>query len=339
MTSNPLPPPPSPNHHRRQVLALGALAFLGLAGAATPATRRRRILFFSVQPADVPSMVAGQALLREALREYGFADGADYEIRYVWEQRIGNVAARMEEELRAAPDLVITLTTPVALAAARATSRVPVVFGTVSDPVASGLVQSLARPGGNVTGVANVLPTLSGKLIELIREILPGTKRIAVLWNPDNPAKALELREVQAHAGAAGIECVLRPTRSVGEIDEALSTSGGGRVAAALVLSDTLTNAHRDRIARNAIAIRLPTFFNYSPQVEAGGLASYSPDYQLQQRRLGELAGKILAGANPATLPVEQPVAFELMVNLKTARAIGVDIPRSILLRADRVIE
>ena len=339
MTSSPLPPPPSPNHHRRRVLALGALACLGIAGAATPAARRRRILFFSVQPADVASMVAGQALLRDALREHGFADGADYEIRYVWEQRIENVAARMEEELRAAPDLVITLTTPVALAAAKATSRVPVIFGTVSDPVASGLVQSLARPGGNVTGVANVLPALSGKLIELLREVLPGTSRIAVLWNPDNPAKALELREVQAHAGAAGIECVLRPARSASEIDAALSASGSGRVAAAIVLSDTLTNAHRDRIAQIAIAERLPTFFNYSPQVEAGGLASYSPDYALQQRRLGEIAGKILAGASPATIPVEQPVAFELLVNLKTARAIGIEIPRSILLRADKVIE
>lgn len=304
-----------------------------------PAAKRRRILFFSVQRADVPSMVAGQALLREVLREHGLADGADYEIRYVWEERIENVAARMEEELRAAPDLVITLTTPVALAAAKATSRVPVVFGTVSDPVASGLVKSLARPGGNVTGVANVLPALSGKLIELLREVLPGTNRIAVLWNPDNPAKLLELREVQAHAGAAGIECVLRPTRSATEIDAALSASGGGRVAAAIVLSDTLTNAHRDRIAQIALAARLPTFFNYSPQVEAGGLASYTPDYQLQQRRLGELAGKILTGANPATIPEEQPVAFELLVNLKTARAIGVVVPRSILLRADRVIE
>lgn len=303
------------------------------------AAKRRRILYFSVQPADVPSMVAGQALLREALREHGFVDGTDYEIRYVWEQHIENVTARMQEELRAAPDLVITLTTPVALAAAKATSKVPVVFGTVSDPVASGLVQSLARPGSNVTGVANVLPALSGKLIELLREVLPGTNRIGVLWNPDNPAKLLELREVQAHAGAAGIECVLRPTRSATEIDAALSASGSGRVAAAIVLSDTLTNAHRDRIAQIALAARLPTFFNYSPQVKAGGLASYSPDYQLQQRRLGELAGKILAGANPATIPVEQPVAFELLVNLKTARAIGVEVPRSILLRADRIIE
>ncbi len=301
--------------------------------------RRRRILFFSVLPPDVPSAVAGQALLRESLREYGFADGVDYVIHYVWEQGIENVTARMHEELRAAPDLVITLTTPVALAAAKATSRVPVVFGTVSDPVASGLVKSLARPGGNVTGVANVLPALSGKLIELIREVLPGARRIAVLWNPDNPAKALELRELQARAGSVAIECVLLPSRSASEIEAAMSASGKARVAAAVVLSDTLTDANRDRVAQLALAARLPTFFNYSPHVEAGGLASYSPDYVLQQRRLGELAAQILAGADPARIPVEQPIAFELLVNLKTARAIGIEVPGSVLLRADRVIE
>jgi putative ABC transport system substrate-binding protein len=241
--------------------------------------------------------------------------------------------------LRGEPDLVVAITTPVALAVAKATKRVPIVFGTVSDPVESGLVQSLARPGGNVTGVANVLPALSGKLIELAREILPSPRRVAALWNPDNPAKALELRELEAHAHRAGIECERFPVRSAAEIDQAISALNARRIAALVVLAETLTHVNRERIARLALAARMPTLSNYVPQVEAGGLAAYSPDYDLQSSRLGELAGRILAGASPATLPVEQPNRFLLTLNLQTARALGLELPRAVLLRADRVID
>jgi len=245
----------------------------------------------------------------------------------------------MQAVIGSGPDLVVAITTPVPLAAAKATREVPVVFGTVSDPVASGLVRSLARPGGNVTGVANVLPALSGKLIELVREILPGAKRIAVLWNPDNPAKALELRELEVHARRVGIECARFPARSAGEIEAAVSALDPSKAAALVVLAETLTNANRERIARLALAARMPALFNYTPHVEAGGLAAYSPDYDLQAIRLGELAGRILAGASPAMLPVEQPSRFLLTVNLATAGALGLELPPAVLLRADKVIE
>lgn len=339
MTTSPLPPPSTAPLPRRRVLVLAGLAMIGLNGSAQSAAPRRKIGFFGVLPPDEPSTARMLARFREGLREYGFRDGSDYQVEYLWEVRIEQVPARMRELVKHNLDLVVALTTPVALAAAQATSKVPIVFGTVSDPVASGLVESLARPGGNVTGVANVLPALSGKLIELAREILPGARRIAVLWNPDNPAKALELRELENRAQRAGIECALRPARSAAQIEAAISSLDPSKVAALVVLAETLTNANRERIARQALAARMPTLFNYTPHVEAGGLAAYSPDYDLQTKRLGELAGRILAGASPATLPVEQPNRYLLTLNMNTARQLGLELPRAVLLRADRVIE
>ncbi|MEX2198674.1 MAG: ABC transporter substrate-binding protein [Burkholderiales bacterium] len=339
MTTSPLLPPLTAGRLRRRILACVALALLGLGGAAAKEPRQRTIAYFSVLPPQAPSSVTALARFREGLRDHGFTEGADYRIEYRWEERIEKLPGRMRELMSAGPSLVVAITTPVALAAARATRGVPVVFGTVSDPVASGLVDSLARPGGNVTGVANILPALSGKLIELAREILPHARRIAVLWNPDNPAKALELRELERHAQPVGIELALFPVRSAAHIESAVSGLDPGGVAALVVLAETLTNANRERIARLALAARMPTLFNHAPQVEAGGLAAYSPDYDLQTTRLGELAGRILAGASPATLPVEQPTRYLLTVNVKTAKALGIEVPRSILLRAERVIE
>jgi len=320
-------------------LAIALCAACAPVAAAQPPAKRRRIAFFNVLPPAAPSAVNVLARFREGMQSQGFLDGADYAIDYLWEERVDRVPSRMQAVIGSGPDLVVAITTPVALAAAKATREVPVVFGTVSDPVASGLVRSLARPGGNVTGVANVLPALSGKLIELVREILPGAKRIAVLWNPDNPAKALELRELEVHARRVGIECARFPARSAGEIEAAVSALDPSKAAALVVLAETLTNANRERIARLALAARMPALFNYTPHVEAGGLAAYSPDYDLQAIRLGELAGRILAGASPAMLPVEQPSRFLLTVNLATAGALGLELPPAVLLRADKVIE
>lgn len=331
-------PPLNPDRWRWRILGCATLA-LGFALAAAEGASPRKIGYFNVLPPHAPSSVTALARFRQGLHESGFRESADYRIEYLWEERIDRVPARMRELLASGPSLVVAITTPVALAAAQATREVPIVFGTVSDPVASRLVQSLAQPGGNVTGVANVLPALSGKLVELAREILPGAKRIAVLWNPDNPAKALELRELEAHGRLADIDCVRMPVRSGNEIENAFAKIEQSGAAALVVLAETLTHAHRGRIAQLALARGLPTFFNHEPHVEAGGLAAYAPDYDLQSRRLGELAGRILAGASPAVLPVEQPSRFRLSVNLGTARALGLELPRSILLRADRVIE
>lgn len=226
-----------------------------------------------------------------------------------------------------------------AQAAAKAARDTPILFTAVSDPVDSGLVASLARPGGNVTGVSTMLPELSGKLLELVRELLPEAARIAVLWNPDNPAKALELRALRDAASRHRISLRELPARSKEQIEAELADLGRARVRALVVLGESLTFAHRERIDALARASRVPVVSNLTQHTEAGGLASYTADYAPLNRRLGALAARILAGAKPATLPVELPTRFVLTVNQKSAKAFGITVPQSVLLRADRVIE
>lgn len=326
---------------RRLLLAAGAVVagFGPPAARAQHAKRLRRIVFFGVRRSDVPSVLRDLVRFRDELRRHGFYEGRDYALEYVSEASVERVPATMRGLLERPAHLIVAITTPVALAAARSTQEVPIVFGLVSDPVASGLVKSLERPGGNATGVANVLPELSGKLLDLTREIIPGGRRFAVMWNPDNPGKALELREFRAAARGARIALAELPVRSAGDIDAALSILPELEVAALVTLAGTLTAAHRERIAQAALASATPTVFNFTPHVAAGGLVSYAPRYGPLARRLGDLAGRILSGAVPATLAVELPTELELAVNLKTARALGITIPRSVLVRADQVIE
>lgn len=325
---------------RRSLLAmLCAAGLLSAPVLGQGQRKKRRIGYFGVLPPDSPRVSASLAALREDLGRHGLVEGKDFSLEYLWEERIDRVPDRMRKLVESGVDLVIAITTPVALAAAQATRTIPIVFGTVSDPVESKLVNSLARPGRNLTGVTNVLPELSGKLLELARDIAPGLKRIAVMWNPDNSAKAFEFRELQAAAGRTGVEIVALPVRSAEQIVRAFSGLRTGEVGALVTLAETLTYANRERIAQLALAKRVPSVFSHTEHVRAGGLLSYSPDYQTLGRRMGDLAGRILSGANPALLPVEQPTIFELAVNLRTARALNIKIPQVILLRADEVIE
>jgi putative ABC transport system substrate-binding protein len=328
---------------RRLLFAAGALAVAPFGRAQGERVRRvgglRRLVYFGVLPPDDSRVRRNLERFREELRKHGFNQGTDYVLEYLWERDVERLPEKMRALVAQKVDLLVAITTPVALAAAGATREVPIVFGVVSDPVGSGLVEALNRPGGNVTGVTNVLPELSGKLLELTREIVPGAKRIAVMWNPDNPAKVLELREFQAAARRTGVGLEEHPVRSAGEIESALAAVSRSRVAALVTLAETLTDAHRERIAQAALSSRIPTVFNHTPHVRAGGLLSYSLDYSVLARRLGDLAGRILAGAHPSALPVEQPTRFELAVNLKTARALGIAIPQSVLVRADEVIQ
>jgi putative ABC transport system substrate-binding protein len=324
-------------NRREALLALAAL--LAARAAAQPAKAPRRIVFFGVYPAGSADTARSLADFRAGLRSTGFSEGHDYRLDYAWEERVEAVPEKMRTALSGAgAALIVAVTTPVAVAAHRQAPEVPILFGTVSDPVASGLVRSLARPGGNATGLTNVLPELSGKLLQLALEVVPGAKRVAAMWNPGNPAKALEYRELAAAAEGAGVEVLPHPVRSAPEIEKAFAALSGAKAQLLMVLAETLTHVHRDRIAQLALAARLPTVFNFTSHVRAGGLLSYSPDYSGQNRRLGELAGRILAGAKPADLPVEQPSRFELAVNLKTAAALGVTIPQTVLLRANEVI-
>jgi putative ABC transport system substrate-binding protein len=328
-------------NRRRFLLVACAVAagFGARAASARDAKRVRRIVFFGVRRSDVPSVLRDLVRFRDELRRHGFHEGRDYALEYVSEASLERLPATMRGLLERPAHLIVAITTPVALAAARSTQEVPIVFGLVSDPVASGLVKSIRRPGGNATGVANVLPELSAKLLDLAREIIPGARRFAVMWNPDNPGKALELREFRAAARRARIALAELPVRSAGDIEAALAILPELEVAALVTLAGALTAAHRSRIAQAALASATPTVFNFTPHVAAGGLVSYSPRHAPLARRLGDLAGRILSGADPATLAVELPSEFELAVNLKTATALGITIPGSVLVRADQVIE
>lgn len=301
---------------------------------------RRRIAFLGVTPADDARITLRTlAAFRDGLADEGLLEERDFAIDYSPEPRIDRVPTKVAELLRGSPALLVAITTPVAQAAAKATRQIPIVFGTVSDPVGSGLVASLARPGSNVTGVSNMLPALSGKLLELVRELVPGISRVAVLWNPDNPAKAIEAEELRAAARKLSIALQEFPARTLAEIESALARGVKDRPTVLLILAETVTDTHRKRIAELASVGRTAVVSNLATHTEAGGVLSYQPDYRALNRRVGALAGKILKGAKPADLPVELPAKFELLVNKGAAKALGIAIPPSILLRADRLIE
>jgi putative ABC transport system substrate-binding protein len=220
----------------------------------------------------------------------------------------------------------------------QATSVIPIVFAGVANPVGAGLVESLARPGGNVTGLSNQAPDLAGKRLELLREVLPGLRRLAILANVDNPATAFEVGEIRAATHASNLAVATSEIRRPEDIAPAFDALTG-HTDALYVVTDPLVGTNRVRINTLALGARLPTIYIVRESVEAGGLMSYGPNFSDQFRRAAELVDKILRGAKPADIPVEQPTKFELVINLTTAKALGLTIPESFLLRADEVIE
>lgn len=316
-----------------------AAALFSATARAQAGPRVHRIAFLGTMSADAEVMRVTMARFKEGLASEGFVEGRNYVIDFVTEPDVARAPERIRQLLGRTPAVLVVMTTPVAQAAAKAERETPILFTAVSDPLESGLVASLARPGGNVTGVSNVLPELSGKLVELVRELIPGAARIAVLWNPDNPAKALELRALHDAASRYKVSLHELPARSKEEIEAVLADLGRTGARALVVLGESLSFAHRKRIDELARASRVPVVSNITPHTEAGGLASYTADGAFLNRRLGALAAKILAGAKPAALPVELPTRFVLTVNRKSAKALGIAIPQSVLLRADRVIE
>jgi putative ABC transport system substrate-binding protein len=328
--------------NRRRAIsdALGiAAALFSVAARAQGGTRVHRVAFLGTMSADAEAMRRTMASFKEGLAGEGFVEGRNYIIDFVAEPDVARASERIRQLLVRTPEVLVVQTTPVAQAAAKATRETPILFTAVSDPLESGLVASLAQPGGNVTGVSTMLPELSGKLLELVKELLPDAARIAVLWNPDNPAKALELRALRDAASRYRISLHELPARSKEEIEAVLAGLGRNGARVLVVLAESLSFAHRKRIDELARASRVPVVSNLTQHTEAGGLASYTADYALLNRRLGALAAKILAGARPAALPVEMPTRFVLTVNQKSAKALGITIPQTVLLRADRVIE
>jgi putative tryptophan/tyrosine transport system substrate-binding protein len=273
------------------------------------------------------------------LRELGWTEGKTVAIEYRWaegrSERMEEIAA---EFVRLKVDIIVTGGTPPVIAAKQATSVIPIVFAAVGNPVDSGLVATLARPGGNVTGMSTQAPDLAGKRIELLREVVSVIGRLAILANVSNVSAALDMAEAQAAAGALGLQVTTLEIRRAEEIAPALETLKG-RAHALYVVVDPLLGTNRIRIHTLTLAARLPTVHGTREYVEAGGLMSYGPNLSDTFRRAADFTDKILRGTKPADIPVEQPTKFDLVINLTTAKALGLTIPTSFLLRADEVIE
>jgi putative tryptophan/tyrosine transport system substrate-binding protein len=273
----------------------------------------------------------------QRLRELGWIEGRNLAIEYRWaEARSENFAKIAAEFVRLKVDVIIAGGSA-AVAAKQATSVVPVVF-VLGEPVGTGLVATLARPGGNVTGLSNQQTDLPGKRLELLREVLPSLRRLAIMANVDYPEAVLEMRDVQAISKTLSLEVATVQIRRVEDISPAFEALKG-RADALYIITDALVSTNRIRINTLALAARLPTMHGVREYVEAGGLMSYGADYPDLFRRAGDYVDKILRGAKPAEIPVEQPTRFDLVVNLITAEALGLTVPPSLLARADKVIE
>jgi len=299
----------------------GKLPTIGFLGASTPVVWSHWVTAFALR-----------------LRELGWTEGRTVSIEYRWaegrNERYAEIAA---EFVRLKVDVIVTVGGP-ALAAKRATSVIPIVFAIATDPVGDGLVASLARPGGNATGLSGVQTDTAGKRLELLREVVPALRRVAIIVNVGNPAAVLERSEAQAAAKTLGLESVpleIRRAEDIAPAFEALK----GRADALYVCSEPLVSVNRVRINTLALAARLPTMYGQRDFVDGGGMISYGPNFTGQFRRAAELVDKILRGTKPADIPVEQPTKFELIINLTTAKVLGIEVPATVRARADEIIE
>jgi putative tryptophan/tyrosine transport system substrate-binding protein len=310
-----------------------------LAADAQPAGKVPRIGFLrSTSPSDRPPLLDA---FRQGLRELGWVEGQNIVIDYRYaEGRFDRLPALAAELVRLKMDIIVASPTPAAAAAKNATETIPIVMISVGDPVGLGLIASLARPGGNVTGLSySVGSGISGKGLELLKETVPKIRRVAILSNPANPAHSLEVREVNVAARSLGVQLQLLEARGPNDFDGAFAAMAKERVGALLVVADSMFFLHRSRLADLAARSRLPAAYGLRENVEAGGLMSYGPSQRDLFRRSATYVDKILKGAKPGDLPVEQPTKFELVINLKTAKALGLTIPPSLLQRADEVIQ
>jgi putative ABC transport system substrate-binding protein len=323
---------------RREIIMLlgGMAAGWPVAVRAQPA-RLPTIGFFSAGSAA--AFGNWVAALVQRLHELGWIEGRTVTIEYRWaeghNERLAEIAA---EFVRLKVDVIVTHSAAPVLAAKQATSVIPIVFAATSDPVGAGLVISLARPGGNATGLSVQQSDIAGKRLELLRQAVPALRRLAIMVNVSNPGSVPEMSQARAAAVALGIEVVTTEIRQAGDIAPALEALKG-RADALYVCADPLFNVHRVQINTLAVGAQIATIYDLREYVDAGGLMSYGPNFPDQWRRAGDIVDKILRGAKPADIPVEQPTKFELVVNLSTAKALGLTIPESFLSLADQVIE
>jgi putative ABC transport system substrate-binding protein len=327
---------------RRMFIAsmVGAILSAPLAAQAQEPGKLPRIGFLGNSNATLEANLVGP--FREGLRDLGYVEKQNLLIEYRWaEGKYERFPALIAELIAAKVDVIVTAGTPASLAVKKATAAIliPLVMIAVGDPVGTGLVATLARPGGNATGLTSVSPELEGKRLELLKEVFPIVSLVAVLWNPVSPFQVIAEKEVQAAAGVLRMPILSLPVRAREELDNALSAILRQRADALLVLADRLFLHNRARIMDFAAQQRLPGVHAYRELVEAGGLMSYGPSYGDMHRRAAYFVDRILKGARPADLPVERPAKFELVINLKAAKALGLTIPQSVLLRATEVIQ
>jgi putative tryptophan/tyrosine transport system substrate-binding protein len=281
------------------------------------------------------------AAFRQGLRDLNYVEGQNVVIEFHWaEGQYDRFPAFVAEAIQAKVDVIVTAGTPAALAAKEGTRTIPIVMAVIGDPIAAGVVSSLARPGGNITGSASMTPDIDGKRLELLKQLVPRASRVAVLWNPTNPNNVARLKSMQA--AAQTLRLTLEPIVGAADsqqLEKAFGAIVAARAEALTMESDRALLAQRARIVDFAAKRRLPALYPYREFVERGGLAAYAPSYPVMFRRAASYVDKILKGAKPADLPIEQPTKFELVINLRTAKALGLTIPPSVLIRADQVIE
>jgi len=323
--------------NRRQFITLmGAAAAWPFAARAQQPAKLPTIGYLGTAAAS--AWAPWTAAFVQRLHELGWIEGRTVAIQYRWaEGRTERFAEIAAEFVRLKVDVIVTGGNA-AVAAKQASSVVPIVFALASDPVSDGLVATLARPGGNITGLSIQAPDLAGKRLALLREVVPGLRRLAIMVNVDLPAAVLEMGEIQAAAGTLGLDVATFEIRLAEDIAPAFEALKG-RAEALYVVGDALVIIHRVRINILALTARLPTMLATREYVEAGGLMSYGPSFTDLFRRAGDYVDKILRGAKPGELPVEQPTKFDFVINLTTAKALGIDISPTVLARADEVIE
>jgi len=325
---------------REFVTLLGGAAAWPLAVRAQPLERIRHVGVLLPAPrndSEYPGLV--QAFLQE-LRQLGWTNGGNVAVDIRWAGGAPDGIRKNAAELATlAPDVILASGNSAVGPLLQVTSKIPVVFVIVPDPVGAGFVNSLARPGGNATGRANMLDTLSAKLVELLREAFPAARRVAILWNPENEAKKLEFEACSAAAQALSMQVRSVEVNTAHELNAGFNTILSDRPDALLVFIDSTTISRKATIVAFAAMHRLPAIYQWRDYVRAGGLMSYGPNADHEWRQAAYLVDRILRGASPGELPIERPTKFETVLNMRTARALGITIPTSLLLRADEVIE
>ena len=323
---------------RREFITLvGGAAAWPVAASAQQSEQVRRIGFLG--PLSEQTQLQWTTAFVRGLRDHGWIEGTTISIDYRWAEGRSERAAELAAELvQRNVRVIVTAGTETTLAVKQATVNIPIVFASASDPVGTGLVGSLARPGGNVTGLSNQSADVIGKRMDLLHEVVPSLRKLAVMANVGSPIGLLEMREVEDAGQTSGVEVVRLEIRRTEDIGPAIETVKG-RVDALIVVTEPLANTNRMRISTFALAARLPTMHGTRTYVEAGGLMSYGADYNDLFRRAAGYVDKILRGVKPGDLPVEQPTTFALVINLTTAKALGILIPPMLLARTDEVIE